>query len=600
MTTYTCKCGKTFEGRGDSVTTGYRISRAEYTPDHDCFGCPFMKEATAEFVECRGTREIPIYGTTASCVSSKSSTLHVSSLDFDFIQAMQGYYNSLGVEDSKKPPLPGMENGSGRYQFSFDFPKNNKGEKAKRELIEHFFEPVQGEESYREMFARKDISGFAEEYSLYDKIEKAKEEAKSMAKGKQTEPATEEVLATKYQHGGRVYFVRPYQNGTYRAFFYFKADPTTYTVCSTISDGDTFEAAQAFLDDYAAKHDYEVYTPLESDLSSDDTPADAAGEPESADAGEQEQEEIPESDNDETPEEENQDDSANDIPDSDNNMPEAQNGSCDWKNASGADEDEEEPENDIPAGERVSLLDNAFSALIAACDEKINRALRTSVDAGQGFTFTAKVTFEPRGSVFGVKYETGYQFDPIKVKDKGELYEEIQIALDDAGNPIIPYDRQHQINFDELQPGRVIPPTPVTTTVDGNTGLVEDVQMDDEEPEDSPTSDDITNSVVGADLEENEGTEQQLPPCDHEDCPFYGVPDEGNGGCCFDSEDPDDSNFSGDLWTAVNMENCLRGTVLEAYRKNNPEDDYDGSDFPDDSNDLPFEMQENTEEDCAS
>ena len=111
---------------------------------------------------------------------------------------------------------------------------------------------------------------------------------------------------------------------------------------------------------------------------------------------------------------------------------------------------------------------------------------------------------------------------------------------------------------------------------------------------------DITDAVVGTDLEEDEESEQQLPPCDHEDCPFHGAADNGCTGCCFSSEDPDDVNYAGDVWTAVNMEFCQRPEVLEAYQKNNPEDDYDGSDFPNEFMDLPMEIKENNKEDFAS
>lgn len=585
MTTYTCKCGKAFESKGDSVTTGNRIPRAEYTPDHDCFGCPFMKEVNAEFLECRGTREITIYGTTASCVSSKSSSLHVNSLDFDFIQAMQNYYNLLGVEDPKDPPLPGMENGSGRYQFPFDFPKNNKGEKAKRELIDHFFEPVQSEESYREMFARKDISGCAEQYSLYAKITKSKEEAKAMAQGMKdntestgTVPVNP-VSLTKYQKGTRVYYVHLFQEGVYRTFFYHESNPSDEIVCASIPPANTLEDAQSILDDYARRHDYEVYTqltsevekPLESDLSSDDTPDEAAEDPNDNEFPAQpEQDETPNSENGELDSDNNSDDSENDLDESDNN-------SCDWKNASGSDE-EDDPVPSIPkdvvVGERVSLRNSEFDDIIDAADVSLNSLIRTLREKKQhDGELNIKVIFEDYGSAFRFSGQVGGKINYSLKSVKISLDDNIEIKFDESGNPVIPYDRQHQLNFDEIQSGRVIPPRPVTTTVDGNTGLVENVQTDNDwEP---PTSDDITNSVVG----------DELNACEHHDCPFYGMDDDENAGCCFDTDDTDDSSFPGDVWSAVHMESCTKPEVLEAYRKNNPDEDgisddtnYEGSD----------------------
>lgn len=307
-----------------------------------------------------------------------------------------------------------------------------------------------------------------------------------------------------------------------------------------------------------------------------DFPEDSDGSvPNSDDVYDMEQENgTSESENDAHSELESPDESENDDSE---DPPEG----CSWQNASGG---EDESQEDIPAGERVSLRDNAFAMLIAACDEKINRALRMAIDAQQGFAVTAKISFEPRGGVFGVKYETGYQFDPIKVKDKGELYEEIQITLDDAGNPIIPYDREHQMTFEEVSPA-----SPVITQVDGGTGLVEKVMVpEDEQLEPEPDEDD----------QDEDNYSDELYPCKSSDCPFFGSAGD-NKGCCFDSEDPEDEGFAGDVWEAVHMHSCQRQEVLHAYSQNNPENEsYD--DAPDDSDDLPFEAPENDEEEYVS
>lgn len=563
MTTYTCKCGKQFDGRGNSVTTGYRIPRTEYTPEHDCFGCPFVKGANAEYMECRGTRNTPIYETTASCVSSKASTLHVSSLDYDFIREMQDFYNSLCVEGPKEPPEPGMEDSSGRLQFSFVFLKNAKGESAKRQLIEHFFEAAQSNDTYWEIFARKDWSGYAEQFALYDKISAAKEQAKAAAAEQQTED-TEEAhhTMTQYLHHDKVYFVRQSDDGKFRVYFYYLANPPAHIPVGDIPSCDAEWIAQKMLDDYAQRREFEVYDPG------------STGE-ENPEAEQQIFGDIPDSEDGKSETPENQDDLEND------GTEELQEG-CSWQNASGGEEEEQEDtQKNVPAGERVSLQDDAFYPLLAACDEKINRALRMAVDAQQGFTLTAKVTFEPRGSVFAVKYETGYQFDPIKVKDKGELYEDIQIALDDAGNPIIPYDREHQMTFDEVPSAAA----PVVTQVDGSTGLVEKITVP-EDVEQKPEPDE-NETVLSLEPEE------ALYPCDSFDCPFFGVPDAGVSGCCFDMENPEDADYGGDIWTAVQMHGCRRDEVLNVYHKNEPDAECDGEP------EKPA-LTENNEEDYAS
>ena len=109
MTTYTCKCGKTFDKNTSASTTGNRMP--DYGPDHECFGCPFVKmvdvrdpfnNIDSKVAECRGCKERLFYSTEANCVDSKASTLHVKSLDFDFIQAITDFYNTLDGVDPMK------------------------------------------------------------------------------------------------------------------------------------------------------------------------------------------------------------------------------------------------------------------------------------------------------------------------------------------------------------------------------------------------------------------------------------------------------------------------------------------------------------------
>ena len=129
-----------------------------------------------------------------------------------------------------------------------------------------------------------------------------------------------------------------------------------------------------------------------------------------------------------------------------------------------------EVEGTFPTGHQVSLTDPAFGPIVGEIDNKMRRALRIMLDSRQNSAcVTAKITFERTGGGFRVKHETGFQIDQPKVKDKGELFEEIEIVQDESGNPIIPDDRQHQMTLEET--------APMITTVDGNSGLVEDVQI---------------------------------------------------------------------------------------------------------------------------
>ncbi|GEM_PF-3430475 len=677
MTTYTCKCGRTFQKNTEAGTTGFRMP--DYGPEHECYGCPFVckimtwdpvtQQQAVQNHECRGSKAIR-YDTTAGINTTDKTVGDILTLDFKFLRQVREFAASLDGfasehgHDGDFCNSPSCYSPDGRFRYPLYPEQNQKGIALKVALKERFFNPDG---------SRKDVTPEQEKEIVLNQIRKAKEEAKAMnsyyapcghkfsrsAGGAAEisvevtgttagcftcphglhEPETDEhgprimctcsrkkvvpedtpitleeamspepepVEGKKYQHGGRVYFVRPYQNGTYRAFFYHIVDPSEVIACGSIPPANTQENAQAILDAYAVKHGYEVYestseaeTPTESDLSSDDAPAEVAGESQDEAAAQLEQDEIdigPDgmeelaeyqefTQPDTAPADDPEDDDAEQPP-------------CDWQNASGADKDEEEEsetqESNIPAGEPISLKDDSFTNLINIFDSSINEALRVSVKARQGFTFQAKITFDYRGGAFGIKHEEGYQFDPIKVKTKGEFGEEIQIVLDEDGNPIIPYDRQHQLNFDELQPGREIPPSG-TATVDGNTGIVEDYQENEEESEDPPIGDDITDAVVSADLEEDRDPFfQQLPSCDSYDCPFFAMGDGDDCGCCFDIENPDSPNFAGDVWEAVHMHGCHRQEVLDVYRRNDPEYDNSSSE-PED-----LEAPENNEEDYAS
>ncbi|MDU6348420.1 MAG: hypothetical protein E6593_16945 [Clostridium sp.] len=467
MTTYTCKCGKTFGKNTEAGTTGFRMP--DYGAEHECFGCPFVcpvmtwdrtaQQEAIENHECRASKEIR-YDSTAALSLGDKCVGRIYSLDFDFLHRVREYADTLeGIDPDRYAfsSRPADYCDDGRYKLTIYPAANNKGVAAKQQLFDAFFNPDG---------SRKDFCQEEEKEIVLRQIQDGKREAQH--------------IMTQYQHAKKIYFVKESDDGKFRAYFYYMMNPPSHIPIGDIPPCDAEWIAQKMLDDYAQRREFEVYDPDSTSEESSEAGQQVIGYfseensdsvPDSDDAPDMEQEDgTPESVNDTHPDLEDSDDSENDGA-GDSSQP------CSWQNASGGEDDSQE---DIPAGERVSLRDNAFAMLIAACDEKINRALRMAIDAQQGFAVTAKISFEPRGGVFGVKYETGYQFDPIKVKDKGELYEEIQITLDDSGNPIIPYDREHQMSFDEVPP-------PVVTQVDGSTGLVEKVMVqEDEQPEMEP------------------------------------------------------------------------------------------------------------------
>lgn len=143
---------------------------------------------------------------------------------------------------------------------------------------------------------------------------------------------------------------------------------------------------------------------------------------------------------------------------------------------------EEEPSEEPAApvhvtGRRVSITSPEFEPVIYKIDDIIVRALRTAVDAHQGFTVTAKIQFTPIGSRFTVSHNVGYKFEPIKVEEKARLYEDLLVELDADGNPIIPDGSAQQITLDEV--------AGATVTTDSS-GVVQSVELDDTEPEPDP------------------------------------------------------------------------------------------------------------------
>lgn len=290
-----------------------------------------------------------------------------------------------------------------------------------------------------------------------------------------------------YKKGSRIYEVLPIDDTEeYAAYFYTdenrKHDPEQVTLVTTVKHPGTQEEVQESLDRYAQKQGLERYDP-EAEL-------------------------LP-------PGEE------------DTGYPED-------------DPEESEEEQDIQAGKRVSLLDTEFSSILYAADDKINRALRMAIDARQGFTANIKIQFMPTGNMFRVKHRIGYQFDPIKVEDKGELFEDIPITLDEEGNPIIPTDRQHQLSFEDQAQ------VPGMTTITDQDGVVQNVEID-----------------------------SDVYPCDIIDCPLYTGYNGITNGCsfCGNTDSPLDAEMRRQIFEAVTVHKCPRPCMSIICEKEFPADD---------------------------
>lgn len=603
MTTYICKCGRTFQKNTEAGTTGFRMP--DYGPGHECYGCPFVceiktwdpvtQQSAVQNHECRGSKTIQ-YDTQAALSRGDKCVGRIYSLDLEFLHRVRDFADTLdGIEPDRYAfsDRPSDYGDDGRFKLTIYPAQSNKGIAAKQLLFERFFNPDG---------SRMNVAPEQEKEIVLNQIK----EAKALAQGKST---TAEV-GTVYYHHNLVYFADQRENSKQFTVFMDDADhpcPSTRTEVATVPDFDTFDEAQNALDGLALKRGFSTERSAPEKAPEMEQPDDEQEDlgPDGMEELAEHQEltqtdpgEAPESGNDEA----DSGDGVGETPDSGDDAGDSANDGaeqppCDWKNASGADEDApeddgENPENKIPAGERVSLRDTAFSGLLDACDLKINAALRVAVETKQGFTFQAKVTFDYRGGAFAIKHETGYQFDPIKVKDKSELAEEIQIVLDEDGNPVIPYDREHQLSFDELQPGREIPPTG-TATVDGKTGIVESYQEDG-----------TTGQTLDGPDEPAEDEEQPSYLCKNIDCPYCAAISDKQK-CTFDPDDPnctEDPDFEHDVADAVQFYRCTRPEVIQAFAEVHPDEDTDFEGDPDTQEDQPPypDGEEINQEDDAS
>ena len=194
------------------------------------------------------------------------------------------------------------------------------------------------------------------------------------------------------------------------------------------------------------------------------------------------------------------------------NGEESQEG-CSWQSASSSEKDEQEEEPDEISGDPLSLRGTEFDAIIVTADAVLNRLVSMLHQKKQrDGEMTVKVTFEDvdgdgsyvfSGAVSG---KINYTVKPQKI-----VGDAVELRFDPQGNPVVPYDREHQLSFDEVPPA-----APVVTQVDGGTGLVEKVTVQEEEQlEPEPDKDD-------QDDQGENNYPDELYPCKYSDCPFFG------------------------------------------------------------------------------
>ena len=181
MTTYICKCGRQVKKATNADNTGNRDTEGckgcpyllPFGPDKYIEGHGFTKDVQG--YECRMSPTIS-YTTTYRGQANDKCTLHILSLDLDFLDEVQAW-----IYDNASDTLSaGFSRGSmrgtdfsdkGRYSLSISCTQNKKGMAAKAALLDRFFTGGR---------VRKDMTLVQEKAHILAAIKKGKENASKM------------------------------------------------------------------------------------------------------------------------------------------------------------------------------------------------------------------------------------------------------------------------------------------------------------------------------------------------------------------------------------------------------------------------------------
>ncbi|WP_124098231.1 ParB N-terminal domain-containing protein [Ruminococcus sp. Marseille-P6503] len=204
MQTYICKCGKTFQKSSKADSTGYVLS--EYSPEHECFGCPYIvierDWRTKEIIkrECRATPKITYTTRCQIGTSDKDYTsCHLYTLDLVFAKRVLNFIKSLDGSFTGSPQwefsvepnsLPKewraadfgkcycFKNCFGLAIIPLSFQNNKKGTEARRAVMKRFFCPDG---------TRKNVTEEIEKQIVLQRIEIAKENAELTVETKKSD-----------------------------------------------------------------------------------------------------------------------------------------------------------------------------------------------------------------------------------------------------------------------------------------------------------------------------------------------------------------------------------------------------------------------------
>ena len=181
MTTYICKCGRQVKKATNADNTGNRDTEG-------CKGCPYLLPwgpdkyiegqgftKDVQGYECRMSPTIS-YTTTYRGQANDKCTLHILSLDLDFLDEVQAWIYDNAADTLSAGFSRGSMRGidfsdKGRYSLSISCTQNKKGMAAKAALLDRFFTGGR---------VRKDMTLVQEKAHILAAIKKGKENASKM------------------------------------------------------------------------------------------------------------------------------------------------------------------------------------------------------------------------------------------------------------------------------------------------------------------------------------------------------------------------------------------------------------------------------------
>lgn len=181
MAVYFCKCGRQVNKSTNADNTGNRDTA-------QCTGCPYLLpwgpdkyvegqgfHKDVQGYECRMSPTL-CYTTTYRGQASDKCTLHILSLDLDFLDTVQAWIDDHAAATLSAGFSRGSMRGTdfsdkGRYSLSISCAQNKKGIAAKAALIEQFFTGGR---------VRKDMTPAQEKARILAAIRRGKENASNM------------------------------------------------------------------------------------------------------------------------------------------------------------------------------------------------------------------------------------------------------------------------------------------------------------------------------------------------------------------------------------------------------------------------------------